>query len=199
MTALRTLLAFLVGVVLAIYGYQTLVKEHWAYSAPGLAFSAEEPIVLPGTYDYETVSELLGETNPARAAALFAMISAHNLQPFSDQYNCGDIAGVQRDFSLALGLSARIAVISGGTHAWTEVLVDQQWEVFDGTTNVWISRSGTELLSGVDRDYRLFYLPELDRSRPDSRNSFTLSLLELRAQLPGLGLYYTPKAVIEIL
>jgi hypothetical protein len=155
-----------------------------------------------------TIRALFHEPQPERLRGLYAMYITHISftynspptyatlldyigQPDSD---CSAYAHNQRRISEALGLEAREITISGGTHVWTEVNVGGRWEVFDGTVNVWLNRSGYELERGAVREYRAFYTPLLDVQTPVNAN--TLSGQRLRIQMIGLGVYWTPLAYL---
>lgn len=177
------------------------------------ANAADDDAALAAIVDYFEHSEdelavAFKETNPTRLRALYAMYISHVShiyappepystfleyvnQPYS---HCGSYSENEARITRALGLETRIIEISGGTHAFVEVNVDGQWEVFDSTVNVWINRAGFELERGAERQYRTFYTPLLDESA--EHNSYTLSAVELRTWMMGLGIYWTPLAML---
>ncbi len=154
------------------------------------------------------------ERNPTRLQALFVMYVTHisnaynsleivppNLiaylqQPYS---HCGTYSQFEAEILSAFGLTWRIIEIGGGTHAFVEVLVDGNWEVFDATTNVWIDTSGFEMERGAERQRRRFYTPLLDLNPAIPLDDGMRRVgQELRVMIPGLGLFYFPKAPLFV-
>lgn len=143
-----------------------------------------------------------------RLAATFAMYIVHVSTPYGEtryqtslvdyltltRSHCGTYSLAQRDIVKKLGLTWREVSLSSGWHGWIEILIDGNWEVFDATTNVWISKSGFDLVNGVEREYRYFYTPLLDINRPDARLHLQegYNMDNLRSWMPGLGLFYIP-------
>lgn len=99
----------------------------------------------------------------------------------------------------ALGLVLRVVDFSG-EHAWLEIQVDGQWELFDATTNVWIDRGVTELMQGVPRQFRTFYSPVFDINRPDARLHLNegYDIPKLRTRMSTLGVAYMPYGALTI-
>jgi hypothetical protein len=135
----------------------------------------------------------------SRARALFAMYTVHIAKPYGesmpavtlDQYillsraHCGIYTPVQQQISEALGLETRNMYFTDGWHGWLEVNINGQWEIFDSTTNTWINRGMSAMLSSEPRQYKFYYTPVLDRS----------ALAVFRAHLqegPRPGYYSTP-------
>jgi hypothetical protein len=193
---LIALLLILIGFASGMLIYRNLTTDVYDYAVEGV-YETTAPLLLPDAFDAETMMQVFDESNPTRAAGLYIMYTLHNQHPYSEEWHCGDMAeeGLRR--VLEMGLTARMGTISGGTHAFFEVQIDGQWELFDPTTNVWIDHSAVELMAGLSRTYRAFYTPVLDENRPDFRNRFTHDLLSLRLLMPRLGLTWQPKAVIE--
>lgn len=172
---------------------------------------AFERIVAYYDAHHEHIAAQLQEHNETRLKALFVMyidhishiydgvtdpgsFLAYIAQPGSQ---CGLYAHYEAEILDHFGLQWRLQAISGGTHGWVEVNVNGQWEIFDGTINAWISRSGQELMQGAERTYRYFYTPMLDLNRTDVINPHLVDAQRLRMLMPGLGLYYRPLAIIE--
>jgi len=190
------LILILLGFAGGAYAYHWLTTDAYDYAVEGV-YETAEPLELPDRFDETTAMAAFAENNPTRATAFYIIYTVHNRHPYSDQWHCGDMAEVALHDAQMLGLTARMGTLSGGTHAFLEVLIDGRWELFDPTTNVWINRSAEELMTGIPRTYRAFYTPVLDENRPDFRNRFTRSLLELRLLMPRLGLSWQPKALVE--
>jgi hypothetical protein len=176
--------------------YRWLTTDVYDYAVSEV-YETTAPLVLPDPFDINLTMAAFDETDPTRAAALSIMYTLHNLRPYSDEWHCGDMAEDAFEQAQAMGFTARMGTISGGTHAFLEVRINGQWELFDPTTNIWIDHSAEELMAGIPRIYRAFYTPVLDITRPDFRNAFTHSLLELRLLMPRLGLTWQPKAFVE--
>lgn len=154
------------------------------------------------------------EDNDTRLAGLYAMYIVHishiygettypeTLQEYMTQErsHCGVYSLAQHQITEALGLTWRFVELTSGWHGWIEVLVDGQWETFDATVNVWINRSGFELIDGAVREYRYFYTPLLDIDRPDARLHLNegYNMQNLRDWMPGLGLFYNPPGELFI-
>ncbi len=150
------------------------------------------------------------EQNEARRRALFGMYIVHLAVPYNfvetmpetllDFVNaptahCGVYSLAQSQVYGGLGLTWRNIVIDGGWHGLIEAQIDGAWEVFDSTSNVWVSTSVDRMLAGDDRVYREFYTPILDRQagavyRAHIQNEY--SVPELRAGLPLWGLRVFP-------
>jgi transglutaminase-like putative cysteine protease len=159
----------------------------------------------------ERLQSAFAETDEQRLRALFVMYTTHIShlygpatdpadfllylrQPYS---HCGTYTAYQTIIARSMGLTTRAVSISGDTHVWLEALIGDQWEIFDATLNVWIDHAGIELERGAPRTYRAFYTPLLDPSYP--HDGYTLGGARLRSQLPGLGLYYSPLAYLEVM
>lgn len=152
------------------------------------------------------------EHHPDRLKALFAMYVIHVSHPYGSAENprsflryvrenkfahCGLYGYFQSRLLDAFDLEWRYVFVSSGEHGWIEVLIDGRWEVFDATTNLWIDRSGFELLAGHRRQYRAFYRPWSDRERPDARQyidgwrePYEWGPGVLRSRMIGLGISY---------
>ncbi len=155
----------------------------------------------------DRLAVLWREDHPDRLAGLFSMYLIHigyvygvadfptSLVDFLSQErgHCATVTYAQFRLAERLGLTWRV-LVSDAEHAWLEIRIDDQWELFDATTNTWISRSGFEMLDQAVREYRYFYTPLLDVNRPDAR----LHLAEgydmqwFRRRLPLMGLSYFP-------
>lgn len=105
----------------------------------------------------------------------------------------------QGEILSALGLEWR-SVEFVGEHTWLEVRVSGEWEIFDATTNVWISRGIEGLQAGEPREFRGFYTPMLDSTRPDARLHIEegYNMQRLRARMPLLGINYMPPGELMI-
>lgn len=164
------------------------------------------------------LAALWRENHPQRLAALFAMELIHISHPYGasawrpdllDYINqpaaqCATQSFAQAKLCTALGLTWRRVSVATGFHGWIECLIDNLWEIFDGTSSVWVSRGGLELMDGGARRYRLFYSPWCDESRPEARQvlagydplkSYNATPGTLRSNLPGLGVYWLPGAL----
>lgn len=176
------------------------------------ADAADDAVILVQVRAYfeanaERLAQVWREDNPTRVAGIFSMYISHISLPYGvtpfpatlaefarqERAHCGTYTFAQQDIAGALGLTMRTVEFLG-EHAWLEILVDDQWEVFDATTNVWINRSTPELLDGVVREYRSFYTPMLDIDRPDARLHLRegFDMPALRVRMPLLGLRYFP-------
>lgn len=156
----------------------------------------------------ERLRTLWREDNDTRLAGIFSMYVVHISHIYGEttypssfleyltqpRAHCGTYSVAQSHIDEALGLPWRMFELTSGWHGWVEILVDGQWEMFDATTNQWISRSGLELLQGVPREYRSFYTPLLDIERQDARLHLAegYNMEAFRVNLPGLGLFYNP-------
>lgn len=112
-----------------------------------------------------------------------------------DRAQCGDYAQVQLLLNRQYGLTSRRMGFADGWHTWIEVEINGAFELFDSTSNVWISQPMSALLAGADRRYRMLYAPALD---PDAPPIYRAHLQEglypgyydvaaLRRRLPFLG------------
>lgn len=154
------------------------------------------------------------EDNPTRLAGLFSMYLLHistvygevanPLTTLADYRNeplahCGTYTWAQFQIASALGLTWR-TVEFVAEHAWLEILVDGQWEIFDATTNTWLSRGVHELMAAVPRTYRQFYTPLLDENRPDARAHMLVgyNMQRLRQRMPTMGIVYMPPGELII-
>lgn len=153
------------------------------------------------------------ESNPTRLKALFVMYTTHISndyhvistdfpslvaylqQPYSQ---CGIYSQFEAEILSAFGLTWRIIEIAGGTHAFVEVMVDGHWEIFDATTNDWVDTSAFEMERGVERHSRSFYTPLLDPRVSYDDEEVRHSGQQLRVMMPGLGLFYFPKAPLYV-
>lgn len=163
--------------------------------------------------NHERLGLLWGEENPTRLAALFTMYVTHISTVYGeaampttlDEYlhqprsHCGSYTWAQMQLARALGLKIQVVEFSG-EHAWLEVMVDEQWELFDATTNEWIDKGVTELMQGVPRQFRTFYSPVFDINRPDARLHLSegYDVPKLRTRMTTLGVAYMPYGVLSI-
>ena len=153
------------------------------------------------------------ESNPTRLKALFVMYATHisnrysvistafpNLIAYLEQPSsqCGIYAHFQAEILSAFGMTWRIIDVAGGTHAFIEVQVEGRWEIFDATTNDWVDSSAFEMERGAERHSRSFYTPLLDPQVTYSDEEIRRVGQELRVMLPGLGLFYFPKAPLFV-
>jgi hypothetical protein len=160
----------------------------------------------------EILQDKWQERDLRRAEALFVMNLIHVSRPYGrgpdpltliDYANrtpvssCELYSRYQGVILDAFKLPWRYMAISSGFHGWIEVKINDQWEIFDATANVWIDRPAVDLLAGQPRRYRLFYTPWADAERPDARKYVT-PMVEphyytpgaLRSNMPGLGIYF---------
>ncbi|MDX2163404.1 MAG: hypothetical protein SF162_18950 [bacterium] len=154
------------------------------------------------------------EENDTRLAGLFTMYVVHishiyGETPYQTSFldyltlersHCGNYSVAQAQIAEALGLEWRLLELSSGWHGWIEIRVDDQWEIFDSTVNVWIDTSSYELFQGAAREYRSFYTPLLDIDRPDARLHLDegYNMQQLRANMPGFGVYFLPPGEIVL-
>lgn len=182
----------------------------------GAATDAEALDAVAAYYDAnrERLADLWHESNPTRLAGLFTMYLVHishvygetalptSLLDFAGQAraHCGTYTLAAADIDQRLGLTWRAWELTSGWHGWIEIYVDDHWELFDSTVNVWISRPAEELMQGMERQYRAFYSPLTDVSRPDARIHLSegYNMLDLRVKMPGLGLYFFPPGQLQV-
>jgi len=160
------------------------------------------------------LAQAFKETDPERLKALYAMYTIHVShmygvvkqrptsfleylrQPYSD---CGTSSEYQSLLLDRLGMAWRIIGISGDTHVFVETLINDNWEVFDSTVNVWVNTSAFEMERGAVRTSRTFYTPLLDEQRVGDADGNPLQAAqELRVMMPGLGVFFFPKAYLYI-
>jgi len=153
------------------------------------------------------------EDNDERLAALFSMYVVHISTPYGEtpfpnslveylsqqRAQCGTYTYAEARIASALGLTWR-GVEFVGEHAWLEVLVDGQWEVFDATTNTWLSKDVDQLMQGEARQYRQFYSPMLDVNRDDARLHMAegYDMQRLRQRMPTVGIIYMPPGELKV-
>lgn len=153
--------------------------------------------------------------NDERTRALFGMYIVHLAAPYNEvarawvgesllafvngaTAHCGAYAQAQQAVYDALGLRWRSVGVDGGWHELVEAEISGKFEVFDATSNVWVSEPIEALLDGIARDYRAFYTPIFDVTAPDVYRAHLeagYSVPELRAGLPLWGLYVHPRTV----
>lgn len=173
--------------------------------------TTDEEILQAVVAYYEANRERLGilwrEENPTRLAGLFSMYVVHISTIYGEmefpttlmQYlgqpyaHCGTYTWMQFHIADALGLTWR-TIEFVGEHAWLEIQVEGQWEIFDATTNTWLSRGVDELMQAMPRTYRQLYTPLLDIDRPDARSHMALGydMQRLRQRMPTMGIVYMP-------
>jgi hypothetical protein len=102
--------------------------------------------------------------HPVRLKVLFAMYVVHISFVYGEatpptslvEYlagtysHCGLYTRYQAEILDAFGITWRIMYHATAEHAWVEVPIDGEWEVFDPTVNVWIDRDGN-IISEVRR------------------------------------------------
>lgn len=161
----------------------------------------------------ERLALLWREEHPLRLAGLFSMYVTHISLPYGEttfprsivefmqqeHAHCGTYLVPQTRIAGALGLTYRV-IEYVGEHAWLEVYVDDHWELFDATTNTWINQSGLDLIDRVEREYRYFYTPMLDRDRPDARLHIEegYNMPALRRLMPLMGIEYHPGGELRV-
>lgn len=154
---------------------------------------------------------LFAEDSDERARALFGMYIIHMAAPYNatpitpvtfldfvhtPTAHCGIYAQAQAQLYTALGLRWHNVIVDNGWHGLIEAEIDGAWEVFDSTSNVWVSVGVEQLLSGAVREYRAFYAPVEDRAAPDVYRDHLqagFSVPELRGGLPLWGLSVFPR------
>ncbi len=170
--------------------------------------------------DHErALQEQWHEKDGHRLQALYAMNLIHLSHPYGTdrlpdtflEYvnevaasSCRNFAIYQSRILSAFGLPWRYVAVSSGFHGWIEVKIGDRWEIFDATANLWIDHSAFELVEGQTRQYRLFYTPWSDITRPDARRFVEQyephydQAGGLRMNMPGLGIYFlTPSYLRE--
>lgn len=186
--------------------------------AAGAASDEEVMARVLAWYDdnKETLRMLWREEDDTRLAALYAMYIVHISHVYGEvsewdqslvsylsleRSHCGLYSVVQHEILSAMNIPWRMIGLDNGWHGWIEVPVNDQWEVFDATVNVWISRSGYEMDAGMAREYRYFYTPLLDIDRPDARLHLSegYNMHNLRSWMPGMGLFYIPPAELFLM
>ena len=161
----------------------------------------------------ERLSILWREDNPTRLAGFFSMYVVHistiygeTAAPTSlveyladERAHCGTYNYALARIVTVLGLKWR-SVEFVGEHAWIEISVDDNWEVFDATTNTWLSQGVDALMRGEARQYRQFYTPMLDINRPDARWHMAegYDMQRLRQRMPTVGIMYMPPGELRI-
>jgi hypothetical protein len=162
----------------------------------------------------ERLAERWEIDDPARLVGVFSMYIAHISQPYGEvdafpetlgqfmsqeRGHCGTYTFAQSHIVTALGVEWR-SVEFVGEHAWIEVRVNGEWELFDATTNVWINRGIEALMAGEAREFREFYTPMLDAARPDARLHIEegYNMQRLRQRMPLLGIQYMPPGEMRI-
>ena len=164
--------------------------------------------------NHDRLKTLWREDDETRLAGIFTMYVVHISTIYGEttypssfleylqqpRAHCGTYSTAQSHIADALGLTWQMYELTSGWHGWVEILVDGQWEIFDATTNQWISRSASELLQQVPREYRSFYTPLLDANRPDARLHLRegYNMEQFRIDFPGLGLFYNPPGDIFV-
>lgn len=168
---------------------------------------ALEAIIRYYNENRERLGILWREEHSERLAGLFSMYVVHistiyGETPFPTTFleylgqtraDCGTYTWAQVHIADALGLTYRFTEFLG-EHAWTEIQIDGHWEIFDATTNTWLSSGVDELMLGAPRNYRQFYTPLLDMNRPDARYHIAegYDMQRLRQRMPTLGIIYMP-------
>lgn len=182
------------------------------------AEATSDEAILQAILDYyeenqERLSMLWREENPTRLAGLFSMYVVHISTIYGEttfpaslieyigqsRAHCGTYTWAQLQIADSLGLTWR-TVEFVGEHAWLEILVDGQWEIFDATTNTWLSRGVDELMQAMPRTYRQLYTPLLDIDRPDARYHMTegYDMQRLRQRMPTVGILYMPPGELKV-
>ena len=175
-------------------------------------------MVVDYYYTHEDwLRQTLQEDDPTRLISLYVMFVTHISQIYGEaklpptfldylkeRYShCANYSIYQADILNSFGLTWRIFFDAAAEHEWIEAKLDDHWEVFDATVNVWIDQNGFDLLKGLSRSYRNFYSPMNDVNRPDAREHYWkgpssnhlvgwYNMPRLRMWMPGLGLYYNP-------
>ncbi len=130
----------------------------------------------------EWLSEQLVEDDPQRLAALFVMYVVHISKPYNSTAfptsmveflslptaHCGTYSFAQAIMLDAMGIENRSINVDHGNHALIEALIGERWEIFDATTNVWMSGSFDEVMRGADVERRMYYTPALDPTAPQA-------------------------------
>lgn len=223
---LYLLIALLFGVFTFEIGIQ--VGSPRLFAPPVEAYSAARPLAIPSLRQFETAANAaayyaahrvpicaeLSEAHDTRCKALFAMYIVHTTTPYgetdaprtvdgllaSEFAQCGVYAGAQHEVNAALGLTDRQLSLDGGWHGLIEAEIDGVWEVFDSTTNVWISIGAADMAAGAARRYRALYSPLADAERPDARQhraqGYDAALL--RALQPYWGIGVNAPTRIEV-
>ncbi|MFN8447786.1 MAG: hypothetical protein U0521_04120 [Anaerolineae bacterium] len=213
-------------------GLPPLSPEYPFESTPALDIPTSQEIVADATTDTAALDRIVGyfdahedalrlafeEDDPVRLKVLYAMYVVHistvygeadpptSLIAFLDSpySHCGFYTRFQSEILDAFGISWRIMYHATAEHAWVEVPINGNWELFDPTTNVWADRDGVALLAGEPRHYRAFYTPLNDVNRPDAREHYFrgpaanprvgwYNMPRLREWMIRLGLTYTPR------
>jgi hypothetical protein len=116
------------------------------------------------TADTERMAVWFEETHPERLKALCGMYIVATNSPYHEQpsipenalafalqqtQHCGTIPVAQGEIYDALGLTWRYRQTPH--HGWIDAAIDDQWETFDATVNVWYA----------DQDHRrMFWIPD---------------------------------------
>lgn len=195
-------MAFETPPAFALPSLQTITRD---------ATSDREALIRITDYYYaneDRIATLFAESNRARLRALYAMYLIHTSQPYGtveataltllgylrDQRtsHCGLYAKWQVLISRSLGLEARFVLFTDGSHGWTEVKIDEAWELFDSTINTWISRPAEELQRGAPRYYRNFYLLAATDIAPYP------DVVLLRQRMMALGISWAKELPIRV-
>lgn len=163
----------------------------------------------------EALSVIFDEPDAQRTKALFGMYIIHTAVPYNvvswdwenDDFldfahaptaHCGVYARAQSQLYTEFGLTWRIVLVDGGWHGLIEVMIGDEYEIFDSTSNVWISQPVESLIRGDQRQYREFWTPVSDPNESDVYRDHIVSsngyynVLELRAGITLWGLAVFP-------
>lgn len=166
----------------------------------------------------ESLAILFSEPDDQRSRALFGMYLIHTAVPYNvvswdwehatflefvnaPTAHCGAYARAQSQLYTALGLEWRSILVDGGWHGLIEARIGAAYEVFDSTSNVWVSQPVAALLQGVEREYRAFWTPITDPRTSDVYRQHIIdsggyyNVSELRAGIPLWGLAIFPSKV----
>jgi hypothetical protein len=106
--------------------------------------------------------------------------------------HCGTYARWQHVINGALGVESRVVELADGSHGLVEARINGAWEVFDATTNLWLSIPVETLVTGAPRLYRTFYTLLEDPAHAEAWGSYQRSggwwdVLKLRRDMIDLG------------
>lgn len=88
------------------------------------------------------------------------------------------------------GYEFRTIAISGqGDHGYVEVKFGDQWQILDPTTNLWINKSTKELLTGVKRINKRFFLKAEDQF---NGHAYRVNVIDLLDLMMTIGKGYKP-------
>jgi len=156
---------------------------------------------------HKTFAKMAGTTDEKKLKALFYMNFVHmygfygertltqktfkELLWDSENFHClTNTIFLEMLLDKAGGYEFRTVGISGrGDHGYVEVKFDNQWQIHDPTVNIWIDKSTEELLTGVPRNTKRFFLKAGDQFNEKADRDNVVDLKDLMVRI---GKAYKP-------